>query len=108
MDAFDGRVAAMTSGKRPAPAQYPIRAVSRMTGISVDTLRAWERRHEAVAPIRNDRGRLYSDADVARLHTLGELVKRGHAIGSIAGLGDRELGGLLEAANTHRAATPAS
>ena len=26
---------------------YPIRAVSRMTGLSVDTLRAWERRYEA-------------------------------------------------------------
>jgi MerR family transcriptional regulator, light-induced transcriptional regulator len=97
----------MTTGKRPAPAQYPIRAVSRMTGISVDTLRAWERRHDAVAPTRNDRGRLYSDADVSRLQKLGELVKRGHAIGSIAGLGDRELGGLLEAADTHRAPPPA-
>jgi MerR family transcriptional regulator, light-induced transcriptional regulator len=97
----------MTTGKRPAPAQYPIRAVSRMTGISVDTLRAWERRHDAIAPTRNDRGRLYSDADVSRLQKLGELVKRGHAIGSIAGLGDRELGGLLEAADTHRSAPPA-
>jgi len=78
-----------------------------MTGISVDTLRAWERRHDAVAPARNDRGRLYSDADVSRLQKLGELVKRGHAIGGIAGLGDRELGGLLEAADTHRSAPPA-
>jgi MerR family transcriptional regulator, light-induced transcriptional regulator len=79
-----------------------------MTGISLDTLRAWERRHEAVAPIRNERGRLYSDADIARLQKLRELVKRGHAIGSIAGLGDRKLGQLLDAADTHRAAPPAS
>jgi MerR family transcriptional regulator, light-induced transcriptional regulator len=98
----------MSTGKRTPLAQYPIRAVSRMTGISVDTLRAWERRYEAVAPTRNDRGRLYSDADVERLQKLGELVKRGHAIGSIAGLGDRELAGLLEAAETHRAAPPPS
>jgi DNA-binding transcriptional MerR regulator len=98
----------MSTGKRLAAAQYPIRAVSRMTRISVDTLRAWERRHQAVAPIRNDRGRLYSDADVARLQKLGELVKRGHAIGGIAGLADRELSGLLEATDTYRAAPTAS
>ena len=50
---------------------YPIRAVSRLTGISVDTLRAWERRYEAVVPGRGQRGRSYSDADVARLQRLG-------------------------------------
>ena len=77
-----------------------------MTGISVDTLRAWERRHDAVSPARNERGRLYNDADVAKLKKLGELVKRGHAIGSIAGLGDRELARLLDAGDTHRIATP--
>ncbi len=90
-----------TRERRPTP-QYPIRAVSRLTGISVDTLRAWERRYDAVTPARNDRGRLYTDADVARLKTLGELVTRGHAIGTIAGLADRELGRLRESAETHR------
>ena len=91
------------SPRQQAPRlQYPIRAVARMTGISVDTLRAWERRYEAVTPARNDRGRLYTDADIARLKTLGELVTRGHAIGTIAGLADRELGRLRESAETHR------
>lgn len=78
---------------------YPIRAVAQMTGLSIDTLRAWERRYGAVTPDRNDRGRLYSDADVARLRQLGELVSRGHAIGTIAGLPDHQLGDLL--AGTH-------
>jgi methanogenic corrinoid protein MtbC1 len=66
-----------------------------MTGLSADTLRAWERRYEAVVPERSDRGRLYSDADVARLRRLAELVARGHAIGTIAALSDAELDGLL-------------
>jgi DNA-binding transcriptional MerR regulator len=87
------------------PPQYPIRAVARMTGLSVDTLRAWERRHEAVVPARTDRGRFYSDADVARLVRLADLVKRGHAIGTIAGLSDDALDDLVSGAHAHRAVT---
>lgn len=82
---------------------YPIRAVARMTGLSLDTLRAWERRYEAVSPSRGQRGREYSDADVARLRALGQLVGRGYSIGAIATLGDAELAGLLAAAS-HAAA----
>jgi DNA-binding transcriptional MerR regulator len=29
-------------------AHYPIRAVARLTGLSLDTLRAWERRYQVV------------------------------------------------------------
>lgn len=65
---------------------YPIRAVSRMTGLSLDTLRAWERRYQVVTPLRGDRGRLYDDRDVERLKQLARLVDQGHAIGSIATL----------------------
>ena len=73
------------------PAHYPIRAVSKLTGIGIDTLRAWERRHGAVTPIRDDRGRMYTDADVARLRLLRGAVEHGHSIGRLAGLTDAEL-----------------
>lgn len=86
----------MKTTRETNPLFYPIRAVARMTGLSVDTLRAWERRYEAVVPGRDDRGRVYSSADVARLMLLAELVKRGHAIGTVAGLDDDELGQLLK------------
>ena len=69
--------------------------MARITGLSLDTLRAWERRYEAVSPARSDRGRLYSVADVARLANLRELVSRGHAIGTIARLSDADLTQLL-------------
>jgi DNA-binding transcriptional MerR regulator/methylmalonyl-CoA mutase cobalamin-binding subunit len=75
--------------------RYPIRAVSQLTSLGIDTLRAWERRYGAVTPIRDDRGRMYTDADVARLRLLRAAVERGHAIGRIAGLGDAELHDLL-------------
>ncbi len=71
--------------------RYPIRAVSKLTGIGIDTLRAWERRYGAVVPTRDDRGRLYSDADVARLRLLRQAVSGGHSVGRIARLADGEL-----------------
>jgi methanogenic corrinoid protein MtbC1 len=76
---------------RESPAHYPIRAVSRLTGIGIDTLRAWERRHRAVTPVRDDRGRMYTDTDIARLRLLRSAVEHGHSIGRLAGLADKEL-----------------
>lgn len=76
--------------------KYPIRVVARMTGISVDTLRAWERRYDAVTPVRSDRGRVYTDGHVDRLKQLATLVEQGHAIGRIAGLSDAALKKLLQ------------
>jgi DNA-binding transcriptional MerR regulator len=79
-------------------AHYPIRAVARMTGLSVDTLRAWERRYDAVVPVRDDRGRVYADSHVQRLKQLAALVEQGHAIGRIAGLSDASLTKLQQQA----------
>ena len=74
---------------------YPIRAVAKITGLSLDTLRAWERRYKAVVPERSQRGRQYAAAQIERLLLLGQLVHKGHAIGGIASLSDQELQGLL-------------
>jgi DNA-binding transcriptional MerR regulator len=86
--------------KKPqgSPGRYPIRAVSKLTGISIDTLRAWERRHRAVTPVRDDRGRMYTDADIARLRLLKSAVEHGHSIGRLAGLSDEELRRLAASA----------
>ena len=80
--------------------RYPIRAVSKLTGIAIDTLRAWERRYGAVTPVRDSRGRLYSDADVARLRLLHQAVSQGHAIGRIASISDAELRKIATAAKS--------
>lgn len=83
----------------PAAAESPhlrIGAVSRITGIPVDTLRAWERRYAVVAPRRaGGSARLYDEQDVERLQRIKRLVDAGHAIGSIAGLPREELDALL-------------
>ena len=75
----------------PSSPTYPIRAVSLMVGVSIDTLRAWERRYKAVTPARDGRGRVYSDADVRRIRLLHSVVEKGHAIGRVAQLTNDEL-----------------
>jgi MerR family transcriptional regulator, light-induced transcriptional regulator len=85
------------SARTAASMRYPIRAVSKLTGIAIDTLRAWERRYGAVTPTRDDRGRMYTEADVARLRLLGGAVERGHSIGRLAGLSNDELRDLCGA-----------
>lgn len=85
---------------------YPIRAVSKITGLSLDTLRAWERRYKAVVPERSDRGRQYGPEHIERLLLLSQLVHKGHAIGGIAAFADQELRNLL--AQPPNTATPES
>ena len=67
-----------------------------MTGLSVDTLRAWERRYRVVEPARSARGRLYTDSDVKRFILLRTAVEKGYAIGQVAALPDSELDGLAD------------
>lgn len=89
---------------RPAPrsALYPMRTVVRLTGVAPDTLRAWERRYEAVVPKRTDgNARRYSEEDVRRLSLLRDAVNAGHAIGDVVGLPDAELAALGPANAPH-------
>ena len=84
----------------PMPeSRYPIGAVAVLTGLTVDTLRAWERRHSVVTPSRDERGRVYDDADVRRLQLVAAAVSRGHAVGRLARLDDTALSALLTASS---------
>lgn len=71
---------------------YRIGAVARLTGISVDRLRAWERRYGVVETRRTEAlGRIYNRADVERLTMIKQLVDLGNAISSVANLTDEQL-----------------
>ena len=78
---------------------FPIREVSRLTGVNAVTLRAWERRYGLIQPIRTDSGhRLYSQADIDEVRRIlgwlergvsvskvGSILARGHALAGQAG-----------------------
>ncbi len=75
---------------------FSIKAVAQATGLSVETLRAWERRYNVVGPIRDASGRrTYSASDVARLRLLRSATELGHTISRLAALDDRELAKLV-------------
>jgi len=73
-------------------ANLPIKAVSKETGLSPHTIRAWERRYGALSPDRSESNRrLYSRADVERLQLLKAAVDQGHSISQVVGLANEEL-----------------
>jgi len=75
---------------------YSIKAVSQATGLTVETLRAWERRYGVVVPNRDEAGRrVYRADDVLRLRRLREATERGHPIGRLAELSEEGLAQLL-------------
>lgn len=82
---------------RGSSARSRIGQVASATGIPVETLRVWERRYQVVTPERGPRGgRLYTDAHIARLRRIKQLVERGHPIGQVAGLDEAQLETVLE------------
>lgn len=65
-------------------ALYPIREVSRLTGVNAITLRAWERRYGLVEPVRTESGhRLYTDEHIEVIRRAVELTRQGVAISQV-------------------------
>ena len=75
---------------------YSIKAIASLTGLGTETLRAWERRYQAIVPRRNDSGRrFYSQQDLERLMLLANLTRQGHAISKLSSMPHDELEKLL-------------
>lgn len=70
---------------------YRIGAVSKLTGISVECLRAWERRYGFTPAERAGRTRLYDTDQLDHLKKIKTLLDRGQAIGQLARLEPREI-----------------
>lgn len=75
---------------------YNIQEAATLSGLSAHTIRAWEKRYQAVKPSRTETGkRAYQEAEIERLRILGLLVNLGSTIGQIARLSDEELATML-------------
>ena len=76
---------------------HSIGDVAVATGISVDTVRVWERRYGKPVPVRLPSGhRRYTDEHVRWLRRIAEALSRGHRPSKVVGLPEEALDLLLE------------
>ena len=70
---------------------YRIGTVAQLTNISVERLRAWERRYGLAPAHRAGKTRFYSASQLARLTRIKRLIDAGHPISSLVELTDEQL-----------------
>lgn len=76
---------------------FNIQIASQLSGVAAATIRAWEKRYNAVVPERADnKHRLYSELDIEKLSLLFRLTEYGQSIGKIAHLDLSELKKVYE------------
>ncbi len=81
-----------------AEGKLSIGALSRATGIPVETLRTWEARYGFPVPERKPSGhRVYSLTSVPRLRRIAEALSRGHRAGDVVAATDEAIAALLSA-----------
>ena len=70
---------------------------SKISGVGVHTIRAWEKRYKALIPNRDSSGhRTYTKTDIEKLMLLSELCLLGYTISKVAKLEIPELKNLLK------------
>lgn len=93
-------VAMMTTPHRAvneSGGKLSIGALSRATGIPVETLRTWERRYGFPVPERKPSGhRVYAMSHVPRLRRIAEALARGHRASEAVTASNKDLTVLLE------------
>ena len=76
---------------------HPIKYVAQHTGLSTHVIRVWERRYNAISPVRTPTNRrLYSETDIRRLQLLNHATKAGLNISQIAHLETEKLASLAQ------------
>lgn len=92
-------------GKSPATdkPRHPIQVVARRTGLSLDVIRAWERRYQVVTPHRSaTKRRLYTDADIRKLSLLHRATRAGRRISDLAAMDENQILMLLSEDQSHQ------
>ena len=75
---------------------YRIGTVASLTGISVERLRAWERRYDLTPAHKSGKTRFYSKAQLDRLRLIKHLIDLGQPISSLATLNTQQLKARIE------------
>jgi MerR family transcriptional regulator, light-induced transcriptional regulator len=84
-----------------------IGALSKATGIAVETLRTWENRYGFPTPERKPSGhRVYPVSAVPRLRRIAQALALGHRAGQVVAASDDSLSRLLETSASALAASP--
>ncbi len=83
----------MDTDKKPHDEEdlYRIGTVASLTGISVERLRAWERRYDLSPAHKAGKTRFYSKPQLERLKLIKHLIDMGQPISSLAALSDEQL-----------------
>ncbi len=81
----------------PSDDLYRIGTVASLTGISVERLRAWERRYDLSPAHKSGKTRYYDRRQLEKLKLIKHLIDQGQPISSLAGLTLEQLGERLEA-----------
>ncbi len=79
---------------------YRIGTVARLTGITVECLRAWERRYGLMPTQRTGNTRFYSRAQLNKLNKIKALIEQGHPISTLAELSAEQLDARLGGARS--------
>ena len=92
---------------RETGGKLSIGALSRSTGIPVETLRTWERRYGFPVPERKPSGhRVYGVSSVPRLRRIAEALARGHRASEAVTASEKDLNALLELTAINVSETP--
>ncbi len=78
---------------------YRIGTVASLTGISVERLRAWERRYDLSPAHKSGKTRFYSKDQLERLKLIKHLIDQGQPISTLAGLDHNALLARIEIEN---------
>ena len=79
---------------------YRIGTVSKLTGISPECLRAWERRYDLQPAQKTGKTRFYSYEQLQNLNKIKRLIEQGHPISSLAQLNSSQLSARLAPVST--------
>lgn len=83
---------------------FSIQYASNLSGVGLHTIRAWERRYNAVEPMRGDNGRRsYTHEQIEKLKLLKLLTNKGTSISQVASLSIDDLKEILDFSTTESA-----